>query len=82
MKHITPQAQLWAYLNDDESKDFVSQQLRHIKRDAQDALCIALVAYMRYRLHSPFEDPWMEDQFLTIKCFIDNNILNNKNFSI
>lgn len=73
----TPQTQLWSYLDSYEQKVFFGQQLRHLKRDAQEALCIALVAYIRYHIHNPFEDDWMEERFMAMSTYLDNQTMYN-----
>ena len=58
-KSVNPQQQLWES-TPEAYHGYLACMLGHLKKESQEDICIALVAYIRFGLRRPFGDPFMK----------------------
>lgn len=70
MKRIKPQQQVWKHLLTDDQRAIFAQNLRHLKPRSQEDLCYGLLAYIRWGIVRPFEDPWINRIYQSLIIYI------------
>lgn len=61
-RHVTPQQQLWE-LTQDRFRDNMREIFRRIKKHDQEDLCLGMIAYIRFKIHRPFDSTFMQSLY-------------------
>ncbi len=67
-KKITPDAQLVKLLQTREQINILYGTLEPLKESYREDFCLACIAYIKYGIRRPFENPWMQALFA---CYCD-----------
>jgi len=70
MKQQSPQQQVWSLLRTDAQRNILAQNLRHLKHTTQEDYCYGMLAYLRWGIIRPFEDPWLKRNFDAIILYL------------
>lgn len=57
MKQVTPLDQALSVLKQESHKHILMQNLDPLNAQAREDLCLAIVAYQRFRIKRPFSNP-------------------------
>lgn len=69
--YVTPQQQLWRLTNE-QYHAYLASTLRYLKNHAQEDLCLALVAYIRFGIRRTFINQFMARVFADCICVLDH----------
>ena len=68
---VSAQQQLWRLTNE-QYHDYMASTLRYLRLHAQEDLCLALVAYIRYGIRRTFVNQFMARVFADCVCVLDH----------
>ncbi len=77
-QYKTPQAQLWE-LTDDVQHEIFRDLFRRLKKRDQEDLCYALIAWIKFKIHRPFESLFMKVIFQSLVELVNQNNKNSIN---
>lgn len=77
-QYKTPQVQLWE-LTDDVQHEVFRDLFRRLKKRDQEDLCYALIAWIKFKIHRPFESLFMKVIFQSLVELVNQNNKNSIN---
>lgn len=72
---LTPQEQLWELIGSYQ-RSIISMVFRRLKNRDQEDLCYGLIAYLRYGIHRPFADSFMQSLYFSLIDLVSGRVTN------